>query len=90
MTIVGIVPIVIGLFLSAFLGEQTKPPADVWQPFSFFVGKWQGTGTGKPGVSKVEREYRLTLNNKFLHVHKSRHTSHNQKTQRARSMKTGE
>lgn len=33
------------------------------------MGKWEGTGTGKPGVSKVEREYRLTLNNKFLHVH---------------------
>ncbi|MGH9966800.1 MAG: hypothetical protein ACREBG_03050 [Pyrinomonadaceae bacterium] len=35
----------------------------------FFVGKWEGTGAGKPGVSKVKREYRLTLNDKFLHVH---------------------
>ena len=69
MTFVRIIPIVIGLFLHAFLGEQTKPPADVWQPFNFFVGKWEGTGTGKPGGSKVEREYRLTLNNKFMHVH---------------------
>lgn len=69
MTFVRIIPIVIGLFLHAFLGEQTKPPADVWQPFNFFVGKWEGTGTGKPGVSNVEREYRLTLNNKFMHVH---------------------
>ena len=69
MTLVSIVPIVIGLFLPAFLGEQAKPPADVWQPFNFFVGKWEGSGTGKPGVSKVEREYRLTLNNKFLHAH---------------------
>jgi|SRR5688500_7074831 len=68
MTLFSIIPIVIGLFLPAFLA-QTKPPTDVWQPFNFFVGKWEGTGTGKPGVSKVEREYRLTLNNKFLHVH---------------------
>jgi hypothetical protein len=68
MTLVSIVPIVIGLFLPAFLGEQAKPPADVWQPFNFFVGKWEGTGTGKPGVSKIQREYRLTLNDKFLHV----------------------
>ena len=68
MTLVRIVPIVIGLFLPAFLGEQAKPPTDVLQPFSFFVGKWEGTGTGKPGASKIQREYRLTLNDKFLHV----------------------
>lgn len=68
MTLVSIVPIVIGLSLPAFLGRQTKPPTDLWQPLKFLVGKWEGTGTGKPGVSKVEREYRLTLNDKFLQV----------------------
>ncbi|HTG94627.1 MAG TPA: hypothetical protein VL866_18670 [Pyrinomonadaceae bacterium] len=68
MTLVSIIPILIGLFLPAFLGEQTKPPADVWQPLNFFLGKWEGTGTGNPGVSKIQREYRLTLNDRFLHV----------------------
>jgi len=68
MTLVSIIPILIGLFLPAFLGEQTKPPADVWQPLNFFLGKWEGAGTGNPGVSKIQREYRLTLNDRFLHV----------------------
>ena len=43
MTLVSIVPIVIGLFLPAFLGEQAKPPANVWQPFNFFVGKYMNS-----------------------------------------------
>ena len=69
MTLVRIVAFVIGLSLPAsFPVGQTKTPTDVWQPLNFFVGKWEGTGTGKPGVSKVQREYRLTLNDKFLHV----------------------
>ena len=32
------------------------------------VGQWEGTGTGKPGVSKVQREYRLVMNDKFIQV----------------------
>jgi hypothetical protein len=70
MTLVRIVAIVSGLLLpTSFLGVQPGTAVDLWQPFNFFVGKWEGTGAGKPGVSKVEREYRLTLNKKFLHVH---------------------
>jgi len=41
---------------------------DVWEPFKFFVGSWEGTGKGQPGVSKTEREYKFVLNGKFLHV----------------------
>jgi hypothetical protein len=32
------------------------------------VGSWEGTGNGQPGLSKIQREYRLILNGKFLHV----------------------
>jgi hypothetical protein len=63
MTLVRIVAIVIGLFLTAFLGEQTKPFTDLWQPFNFFVGKWEGTGTVTTNVSddgkKIYSEARL-------------------------------
>ena len=69
MTLIRIVSIVIGLLLPSFFGAQTKTQTEIWEPLKFFVGKWEGTGTGKPGVSKVEREYRLTLNDKFMHVH---------------------
>ncbi len=40
----------------------------MWTPFNFFVGSWQGTGTGQPGICQVERTYEFVLNGKFLHV----------------------
>lgn len=54
------------MFLPVFLVAQTKEKEDVWAPLKFFVGRWEGTGGGQPGVSKVEREYRFVLNGKFL------------------------
>lgn len=53
------------LIASAFVSAQTKKP-DVWEPLKFFVGKWEGSGKGQSGISTVEREYKFTLNNKFL------------------------
>jgi len=47
---------------------QTPARPDTWEPLRFFVGNWEGTGNGQPGVSKTQREYRFVLNNKFLHV----------------------
>lgn len=59
------------LIASSFVSAQTKKP-DVWEPLKFFVGKWEGTGKGQAGVSTVEREYKFTLNDKFLQAaHKS-------------------
>jgi hypothetical protein len=40
----------------------------MWTPFNFFVSSWEGTGTGQPGASQVERTYQFVLNGKFLHV----------------------
>ncbi len=54
--------------LPAATPTQTKPAQDVWEPLRFFVGEWEGTGEGKPGVSKTRREYRFVLNNKFLEI----------------------
>lgn len=61
ITIIGLV-----LLLCSLASGQTKP--DVWQPFKFFVGAWEGNGDGEPGNSKIQREYRFALNNKFLEV----------------------
>ena len=60
--------LVVGLMLlaCAFASAQNKP--DVWEPFKFFVGSCEGIGTGKPGTSKVRREYSFALNHKFLQV----------------------
>ena len=51
---------------------QTPRPADVWLPFKYFIGTWEGTGQGESGTSRVEREYKFVLNRKFINVtHKS-------------------
>ena len=54
------------LLCCSLASGQNKPEA--WEPLNFFVGIWEGTGTGEPGNSKIQREYRFALNNKFLHV----------------------
>jgi hypothetical protein len=59
--------IVFVLALPTLPTAQTKQ-ADVWEPLKFFLGKWEGVAEGEPGNSKVEREYRLVLNNKFMQV----------------------
>jgi hypothetical protein len=47
---------------------QTPKRPDPWEPLRSLVGIWEGTGNGQPGTSKVQREYRLVLNDKFIHV----------------------
>ena len=56
------------LALSSSISGQTKPAPDVWEPLRVLIGKWEGTGNGKPGISDVQREYRLVMNDKFIHV----------------------
>ncbi|MEK6320931.1 MAG: hypothetical protein AABN33_04535 [Acidobacteriota bacterium] len=55
------------LLLPSFVVAQSGQ-GDVWEPFKYFVGNWEGTGKGQPGVSKMQREYKFVLNSKFLHV----------------------
>jgi hypothetical protein len=43
---------------------QAKPES--FAPLRFLEGTWRGTGTGQPGISTVEREYRFELNGRFL------------------------
>lgn len=58
--------ILIILVAAGFVSAQTSAQPDRWQPLRYFVGVWEGTGKGEPGESKVEREYKFTLGNKFL------------------------
>src|SRR5882724_10111842 len=61
--------IVSTLLLLASVGAAPRPvPADAWGPLRSLVGVWEGAGNGQPGVSKVHREYRLVLNDKYIHV----------------------
>jgi hypothetical protein len=54
------------VLLPARVGAQRKKKQDVFKPVRFFVGSWEGRGEGRPGVSKVEREYEFVLQDKFL------------------------
>ena len=69
MTLFRVVLIAAGLLLlPALLEAQTKPTQDVWAPIRFFIGEWEGTGHGKSGISKTNREYSFVLNNKYIQV----------------------
>lgn len=49
-------------------GAHGQKKVDVWEPMKFFAGTWEGAGKGKPGVSKIQREYQFVLSGKFLQV----------------------
>ncbi len=38
------------------------------EPWQFFLGRWVGTSSGKPGDGRSEREYKLVLNNQFIEL----------------------
>src|SRR4030067_594442 len=48
--------------------QQPKEPQDVWKPFQFFVGQWEGTGEGKPGVSRGKQEFSFVLGGQYMQV----------------------
>ena len=56
------------ILIPVVLWAQESTKQDVWEPLKFFVGKWEGEGEGRPGVSKAEREYQFVLQDKFLEV----------------------
>ena len=63
------VAVLAAAFLAAPASAQTAAAApSPWDPMRFFVGSWTGTGDGQPGQSTVERDFRWTLNGRFLEV----------------------
>ncbi len=44
--------ILLFVLLPALLMAQAEKKQDVWEPIKFLVGKWEGKGDGKSGVSK--------------------------------------
>jgi hypothetical protein len=56
------------LLLASVGAAQTPGRTEPWEPLRNLVGIWVGAGSGQPGVSRIQREYRLVLNDKFLQV----------------------
>jgi len=48
--------------------QQPEKPQDVWLPFKFFVGQWEGRGEGQPGASHGRQEWEFVLAGKYLQV----------------------
>ena len=48
--------------------EKSLETNNSWEGFRYFLGRWKGTGSGNPGESQVEREYRLVLNEQFIQI----------------------
>jgi len=41
---------------------------DVWAPFRFFEGRWEGKGEGGPGVSRGKQTWEFMLRGRYLQV----------------------
>lgn len=68
MNLLGFRLIASALLLLSPISAQTPTRSDVWEPLKYFVGRWEGAGSGKPGSSTIEREYRMVLKDKFMKV----------------------
>jgi hypothetical protein len=56
------------MLLSAAAVPQTPTKPDRFEAFQFFLGSWEGTGQGKPGKSRMNREYSPILDGRFVEV----------------------
>jgi hypothetical protein len=54
------------LFASSITFAQSEYNAKKWEPFNFLIGKWEGSGTGKFGESKIEREYEYLMGGTYI------------------------
>jgi hypothetical protein len=54
------------LFVSSIIFAQGENVTTKWEPFKFLIGKWEGSGTGKFGDSKIEREYEYLMGGTYI------------------------
>lgn len=60
--------LVLLIFLPILLISQQEEKQNFWQPFLFFVGKWEGKGEGKPGISQGSQEFQFIMKGRYLIV----------------------
>jgi hypothetical protein len=56
------------MLIAAAPPAQAPGGPDRFEAFRFFLGAWEGEGEGKPGKSRVSREYALVLDGRFIEV----------------------
>jgi hypothetical protein len=60
--------LLLALFVPGIVSADAPKTADVWSPFQYFVGAWDGGGTGKPGTGTGHEVYELVLGGRFLQI----------------------
>jgi hypothetical protein len=56
------------VLLPGLIIPQADKKKDIWEPFQFFIGEWEGKGEGKSGISKVEKNFQFIMNGKYLYL----------------------
>lgn len=56
------------MILSSILWAQEDKKQDIWEPFKFFLGQWEGKVEGKYGQAKIEQEFQFVLSGEFLRI----------------------
>jgi hypothetical protein len=54
------------LFITSVSFSQNDSKTVKWKDLNFLIGTWEGTGTGKFGDSKVEREYSYFMGGTYI------------------------
>ena len=49
------------------VSAQDRSEPDIWEPFRYFLGAWDGQETGKAGIGKGQRRYEFILDGRYLH-----------------------
>jgi hypothetical protein len=55
-------------FAPASRASAAEPAADPLEPLRFLEGRWEGTGKGEPGVSKVEWTFAFVVRGRYLEL----------------------
>ena len=56
------------IILLAVIMTQASEKEDAWKPMKSLVGKWEGKGEGKSGISTVTKDLQFVLQEKFLQL----------------------
>ncbi len=54
------------MLLPALVLGQADKKRDIWEPFHFLVGEWEGQGEGKSGISTVEKTFQFIMNREYI------------------------
>jgi len=54
--------------LLSLAARQPESAQDVWAPFRFFIGQWEGQGEGQSGISHGRQEWQFVLGGRYLQV----------------------